>query len=171
MNKMNTATVGLAVTPTVLSTFVSHVRSAAPRVRKGDEKPGNGRGKTHPAGQALDETTLLTNVTDLDSSSTASLYTNGRRLISPTTRACTSSARSYNTSPTTPSRNCRPSRPNGSRIPSGSRSTTSPSLPNSSSTPPGSSRPSWGRTASGRSEGASGGNGGNPTPGRCRLSG
>lgn len=37
MNKMNTATVGLAVTPTVLSTFVSHVcllRRACDKDRK-----------------------------------------------------------------------------------------------------------------------------------------
>lgn len=113
MNKMNTATVGLAVTPTVLSTFVSHVcllRRACDKDRK----------KTLHQHQ----TSLLTNVADPGSSSTASLYTNVPRLISPTTRACTSFARSCSMSPITRSRSCRPSRPNGFRTRNGLRSTT-----------------------------------------------
>lgn len=44
MNKMNTATVGLAVTPTVLSTFISHVSSYR-------EIRGRGRGRVPSDGR------------------------------------------------------------------------------------------------------------------------
>lgn len=124
MNKMNTATVGLAVTPTVLSTFVSHVRLLHRACDTEEEEEEEAIGPEQHNPRDRHRSSSLANMTNPGSFSTANPYTSARRLICPTTRACTSFARSCSMSPTTPSRSCKPSRPNGSRTHNGSRSTT-----------------------------------------------
>lgn len=86
MNKMNTATVGLAVTPTVLSTFVSHV--SLPR-RAWDRDEEDNIEPEHHSPRDSHRSSFSANMINPGSFSTASPYTNARRLISPTTRACT----------------------------------------------------------------------------------
>lgn len=88
MNRMNTATVGLAVTPTVLSTFLSHVSTAAVDLGSGGfHQTGEQRGKRE---KTNNQTTEITDAPSPPHSiSTASRFTNGPPHICLTMKDCT----------------------------------------------------------------------------------